>query len=439
MLKKIIAVAAAVLTAVCMLSSCSPSADGTQKLIAVPKATGDMGEIQRALYAKCGSSITLRYPRSGENRSAFLLADLDGDGVQEALAFYSVPSAEGINAVHINVIARTNGEWRSVGDVTTNGSALDRVDVADISRNKTLSILVGVEMYSSSGNQLNIYTFDKGKGLVQHVQENYTEYAVCDLMGEGSDQLALLSLNTSERTSAVSLYSFNGEAMELRGSAVTDGNISGYAQVCFGTLAGGKRALFVDANKSAVSMVTDVIYCADGQLVNPFFDLTVAETQLTQRSITALCTDINGDGVTEIPFSEILPGYADKSETDREYLTVWKSFDGQLFNDVLRADFYSDGGYRLEFPSRWVGNITLVTDKRSRMRSYRVWDPVMQTSTAEVLRIRAYSLTDFEKVDAEGVIELARNDSTVWVARIVDSSGEYAIDEATLKKLFSLI
>lgn len=438
MLKRLLCAAAVMALVLSAQTGCSYIAGNPQELLRAPKATGDMGDIQMALYDYAGNGITLKYPQSGDNRTAFLVSDLDNDGVEEAVAFYSVPDAGETDAVHINIIDRVDGEWRSTVDVVTVGNAIDKAVVADISGKGVATLLVGLELFSSTGNQLNLYNYD-GKTLTQQVQESYTDFMVCDLIGDVGNQLLLFSLNTADCTSQVKMYTFSGDAIELRGSVNTDGNISGYARMTLGTLSSGKAAVFLDAYKSSISTVTDVIYYADGKLISPFFDPTSGETQITLRNSTELSTDIDGDGVTEIPFTEILPGYASRSESDRLYLTAWKSFDGQLFRDVLRGDFFYTGGFRLQFPRSWIGNVTLVTDNHNKMRSYRIWDPVRQTTGSEILRIRVYDADDFAEMDSTGLIELARNDVNVWVARVVLTEGEYALNADTVRGLFSRI
>ena len=436
MLKRLLCLVAVTGMLLSLLTGCSDITGSPRELLRAPKATGDMGEIQTALYKYAGNGITFKYPRNGDNRSAFMLSDLDSDGVREAVAFYSVPDTAEADAVHVNIIDRIDGEWKSTADVVTVGNAIDKVAVADISGKGAFTLLVGVELFSSIGNRLNLYDYD-GEKLTQQVQENYTSFMVCDLIGNKGNQLVLFSLNTADRVSEVKMYTFDGEAIELRGKVNTDGNISGYAQIKVGKLASGQPAIYIDANKSSVATVTDVVYYRDGRLVSPFFDQTIGETQITLRNTNELSTDIDGDGSADIPFTEILPGYASRSESDRMYLTSWKSFNGSHFTDLIRGDFFYDGGYRLEFPDGWVGNVTLVTDTGNRMRSYRIWDPVMQTTGSELLRIRVYDAENFDSIDTSGIIELARNETTVWAARIVASEGEYALDEATVRKLFS--
>ena len=46
-----------------------------------PKATGTKAEIQEVIEANAGEDYVLDYPKSGNNRSAITMYDLDGDDI----------------------------------------------------------------------------------------------------------------------------------------------------------------------------------------------------------------------------------------------------------------------------------------------------------------------------------------------------------------------
>ena len=246
-----------ILTALCCLTSCSGIPGDTRDLLQAPKATGDVGEIQRALFDYAGGGISLRYPHNGENRTAFLLTDLDGDGTEEAVAFYAVvaSSDEEMDVVHVNIIDRVDGEWRSVFDAETLGSAIDKVAVADLSGNGKQTLLIGAQLFGAAGNQLNLYTYD-GRTASLRAQENYTQFLVGDLMGRGSDQLILLSLDGTEHVSSVAVYTFDGVTVERQGAVATDGNVSGYTQALLGKLTGGPRSFWTPPRAPFPSLPT---------------------------------------------------------------------------------------------------------------------------------------------------------------------------------------
>ncbi len=437
MLKKIFAVILATVFA-CCCTSCSVMPSSVAELLHAPRTNSEMHEIQRALHAFAGTAVDLCYPQRGDNRTAFLQTDLDKDGISEAVAFYANSAADGVEQVHINLIDYINGEWKSVSDISTGASAIDRVEVAYLEKGGLPVLVVGAELYSTVGNQLNFLTYQNGE-LHIRLQESYSDFVMCDMLGKGYDQLLLLSLKATERTAAATLYTVNQSSTEVIGTAALDGNISGFSAVTVGKLSDGRPAVFIDSLKSANSMITDVVYLDNGALVNPFFDTTVLETQATMRNSTSVCEDIDSDGITEIPFTQALPGYDARPAGERMYMTLWRAFDGAKLDTVTAGDYNQADGYYLAFPQSWQGSVTLIYDSQAAMRSYRVFDPVKQATADEILRIRVYSETEFEGFDSSELIVLERSGGKVYAARAVAQKGVYAINKSQLKEAFSLI
>ena len=108
--KKIIALVLAAVLAL-FFAGCSPMETNVENLIVPPKLEGEMRPVQEALEASVGRDITLRYPVSGEYHSAIVMKDLNGDGTDEAVAFYST-TADSTVMMHINVIAKGQEGWQ---------------------------------------------------------------------------------------------------------------------------------------------------------------------------------------------------------------------------------------------------------------------------------------------------------------------------------------
>ena len=408
------------------------------ELLFAPRYGGELYDIQQALYAYAGRSVNLRFPRSGDNRTAFIRYDLDGDSVKEAVAFYSSPTADGVAEVHINIIDQREGRWRSVYDTATGASDIHRVDISPLSQGGEPVIAVGAELYSATGNQLTLFTYSKDR-LTTCMQDSYTEFMLCDLAGAGYKQLLTLNLNSTERTAKAHVYTVMGSKAKLMGTATLDGNISDFTSVKQGTLADGRAAVFIDSAKSTAATLTDAVYFEGERLVNPFFDSTLNETVSTLRVSTEMCRDINSDGITDIPFSEVLPGYEEKPADERRYLTVWRSFDGSKYLNTLVADFNYEGGYYFAFPDSWQGKVTFIYDDQNKMRSYRVWDSTLNTASQELLRIRVYTTDQYKTFEGGQLIELARTEGHVWAARLVATGGQFGIDAQQVLQSFNLL
>lgn len=74
-----------------------------------PKATGDKADIQRVIEESAGS-YTFKYPQKGDYRSAVIMHDINGDGTDEAVAFYKSNTPDGVS--DITVIFIDPDIWR---------------------------------------------------------------------------------------------------------------------------------------------------------------------------------------------------------------------------------------------------------------------------------------------------------------------------------------
>lgn len=83
-----IVLSAVLLACLWALSGCSGFSSSTADLMRPPRLTPEQSAINEALTAAAlTQTYTLKYPKSGEYRSAFVFHDIDGDGVEEAIAF----------------------------------------------------------------------------------------------------------------------------------------------------------------------------------------------------------------------------------------------------------------------------------------------------------------------------------------------------------------
>ena len=69
-------------------SGCNISDFGTENLLRPPTSMGDEAEIEQLISDTAKNNYILKYPKSGNYRSAITMTDLNGDGMDEAVAFY---------------------------------------------------------------------------------------------------------------------------------------------------------------------------------------------------------------------------------------------------------------------------------------------------------------------------------------------------------------
>ena len=88
-LKKFLVFAAAIILCV-VFSGCNVLEMDAEALIKPPVFTKEQEKLNAALTEVIGENYVLKYPETGEMNSAFIFKDLDGNGTEEAMAFYSL-------------------------------------------------------------------------------------------------------------------------------------------------------------------------------------------------------------------------------------------------------------------------------------------------------------------------------------------------------------
>ena len=221
MLKKVLTIAIALL--MCFLFTGCDIIDGTKDMVAPPELTGEMSLIADALYKSVGSDCDLKYPSSGDRRSAIVLEDLNGDSIFEAFAFYSTSDDE-MTTMHVNVICQLGGKWTSVSDQTVVAIGVEMLDFCDLNNDGLEEILIGWEVNGNNEKQLSIYDFSENK-LKQQLLQAYTSFMCCDLDNNGTNEIFVHLLNTTEKTNKAMIYNYVDGTMSQTAGCLMDSSI----------------------------------------------------------------------------------------------------------------------------------------------------------------------------------------------------------------------
>lgn len=399
----------------------------TARLLAAPQLTGELKPIEAALREGIKGDYTLRYPSGGERRSAVILQDIDGNGVQEAFAFYS----SGDGKMHLAMICRKDEKWITGDDTSLTAGGVERIDFCDFNGDGVDEVLVGWEIHGSADKQLAVYEVASGK-FEQLILKRYTAYTDCDLDSDGQNELFLQLLSSSDAANRAYLYSLGAEGFTEIASCAMDRGVKSVLTQTPLPLSSGQPAIYIEELKNA-GAVTEVLFLSKGQLVNPLLDETGGENFVTERASSLLCLDIDQDGLIEIPVAEEIPAIAGSAE--KCYYTKWRSFNGEtLLTKRTELINQSDGFYMI-IPEKWIGHIAVYCDTEKRLREFYALDEYGQP--AEILvRLRS---VDTDEWDSEGYVrgeltELLRNDETVLAGEANPGEGSLALTTEALKQ-----
>jgi len=421
------------------VSGCNFSSTKVDDMLNAPKPSGDLYNIQTALEKYVGGSVDLRYPRSGEYRSAFVLQDIDNDGIDEAFAFYGTKNDDNTTLMHINMINCIEDKWVSASDIQMQSSGVDCIKFCDLDGDGIMEVVVGWNKYSVLGRELTVFSINSGK-LVQRMQVNYSVFSLCDINSDGVTEIVTVYLNSVEKSSIAKAFVIDKSGVLDRGSCMLDGTVLSYDEPTISKLKTGQIAIYIDATKGAAGMITELIYWKNDGITNPFYDTTTYQNITTLRSSTTRCTDFNGDGILNIPFMEALPSVASTSDSEKAYMTYWEECDGTDFSKIAVTVMNYVDGYYFEIPSDWVHNFTIVRKLDSKQRIFYHWNQKTLSTCEELLRIQVFSIIEWEnsKSNYDNYFEVARDETNVYVMKLGDSS-VLTLDQQTIVNGFHIL
>ena len=424
-------VCAALVLMLCMLlTGClGTTAD---ELYRLPRSSERSTRIQRSIDERVDSGLEFSAPVAGYNRQAIQQYDLDGDGIQEVIAFFRT---EGDAPLEIDIIREENGEYRLASQIFGEGRAVDSVQYTDMDGDGISELLVGWQM-SALVKVLDIYSV-RDYEPVLIAESAYSSYICCDMNDTRGDEVLILRDPGTETAGEAMLYILMEDGEIITSSAALSREAEAISRVQSGETADRHTAVFVDSICGG-GIVTDVLAMRDGALYNIVMDNRTENT--TVRPMTVYCSDIDRDGVMEIP--EPRQVY---SQTETPYYVIYwntRTVRGFSMEKLCTYHNFTDGWY-LVLPEELaqalsVRRLDSVSGERTVVLSTVSGNRDDPTIT-DILAI--YTLTGDNKAERAamtGRFLLADDDRRLFAASIL-SGGQDVITEEQIGEAFSLI
>ncbi len=466
-------------TAVLTLHGCSFAGISDNDLLQPPKATGEKAEIQNLLETTTKGDYMLKYPQSGDYRSAIVMNNIDNDSNDEAIAFYK--TSKDNSSINIIFMKKVKDKWETIGSYSNANSDVDRVYFGDVDNDGSKEVIVGWSSYLTGSNQVTMYNYSNdvvGETIVNS-DTTYMDMAMFDITNDGTDDLVVLTRAvdeiTGETNATARLYSCCLDGKFTKVSEIkTNPNIISYSQILQGNVNEGIKGLFIDGNTANQNeMVTEVLYYSNEKqiLISPLS--SNLSDNVTLRNTSTVCKDVNEDGIIEVP-SPYTPVVASQDFSPCPN-TIWYKVNGQ--NDVTSVlqtvANYSDGFYFV-LPESWYENIVATNNNTTRTTSFYeiiniIEEPtevatkastdenvvpevstdaitesetseekIVETSSEPVLILKVFSEKDWKNESAtksaEGYIVLAEESGLVYTCKLgkgVDSKIDLSTEQVT--------
>lgn len=376
-----------------LLTGCAFSSS-IDNLMSPPKLSVEQEQIYNALTNATGTSISLKYPKSGKYLSAFIIEDIDGDGGDEAVVFYEKNSiALEENTLRINILDQSDGKWRSVCDTPAKGAEIEKVMISELGSDDRTNLIIGSSLINRSEKNVSIYSYIDGN-IEETFSESYSFIDVTDLDRDDENEFLLLSGASSGGTATAEAYKLNDDGMYYQYSCRLSGSFTEFDSLNYGQIDEERTGLYIDAVTGTGLIQTDIIYMDDKGLKKIFS--APEESMATVRPAGCTSFDIDGDGILEIPVQTIAAGYEEVSESEQMKFTEWFFVGRNNKLEKKYSSYYSiNDGYIFVFPEKWKNNVTV---KRDSINDEIVFCSYENGETGREL-LRIYFATDQPSIE----------------------------------------
>lgn len=427
-----------------LLTSCSMVPANTEDLLEPPKLSPDQSALAEALERGLGTDdFTLKYPISGENRSAYILCNLDTEPSNEAVVFYQIT---GSDTIRMNILDQNDqGEWESVYDMAGAGDDIYTVDLAPISTLDRNNLIISWKDRGRTELDIEIYSYDQGT-LSNLFSGTGDRLYFMDINEDGYSEMVLLGW-ASSRDPSIQIVRRAGSRVIARDETILSSRAIDFSGLTLGKTLDGDTAIYVDELISSSSAATDIVVL-DGFNMNvvtasdeedpededfeSLYDQTVRSSDLT-------CQDYNDDGIIDIPVSTLMPGYSSSDEDENIYRIDYQNLhDGELL-PAYSVVSNREMGYIFLMPDSWVDEVTVRRVTETNEWQFVVYNGDLNSSGTVLLSLKVSSHQDYQDKFSTGVyFTLATKGIFEYTASIPTTDHELSITESEVRSRFLL-
>ena len=424
---------AGILLSGCMMTS------SAEDLYVLPKLPEEYQSLSARIEVILSGGAEYAAPTAGTNLQSVQLVDLDGDGEQEALAFFRNSSSE--KPLKIYIFRSKNDAYEEMAIIEGSGTAINSIRYVDMDGDGCREIIVSWRV-GADVQAMAVYAIEDLSSPL--MSSAYARYDVLDLDGDQVMELVVLrSDGTDSGGSVADYYDWSGQTLVQRSAAKLSMTVAELQNMQEGFLHDGKKAVFVTGVEADARAVTDVLVYKDPELVNIVLsDSTGASTEI-YRNLSLTPADINNDGVTEVPMpAELL---SDEEKNESYWKIYWRSYssDGTAKTEALTYHNLTDNWYLL-LPEEWDGHFAVRQNNVSATERATTFYSLKGRQLGDEL-LTIYTLTGAHRETLAGsdgrMILRRRQPSTVYAVKYHEAfnTWRYTVDTRELYSRFQTI
>ena len=424
-----------------MLSGCTiPKLTlNSEDLYSLPTLPAKYTELNTQLNEILESGAEYAAPTSGANIQSVQLVDLDGDGREEAVAFFRNAAED--KPLKIYIFTATEDSYQKTELIEGSGTGIYSIAYTDLDGDGRMELLVGWKA-TTELQVLEVYALRPG-GAALLVRSDYVKYTAMDLDQDQRQELVVLHADEGG-DGVADYYSWQEDgSLASQSSArlsVTMAELNQQGRVTQGKLQEEVPALFVTGVTDASRAVTDILSVRNGELTN----VVLSDLTGVSGEIAPFCSlypsDINNDGLTEVP-SPIQ--VSSMMETGAAYQRVdWYAYNAGGQSSLALHTYHDvEDRWYLRLPEEWLNHIWVgraTMPDEAAVTFYILDGEAMEP----FLRITAITGSSREnRAVRGGRFLLSRQSEVIYTAELLDANDtwQYGVTADEVREAFSLI
>lgn len=383
----------ATLAATLLLSGCTSLSLSDSDILAPPKAAGHRAAIQSLIEEDAGGYYSLLYPISGNYKSGIILHDTDNDGADEAVALYT--AADG--TPRLLTAIQQDENYRLDGSIALQSANISSLSFADVNADGAEELLISFDKGSPLSSLKAYFIKDGITGL--SVAGSFNDYVTGDFDGNSADDILLFYPTDGQAPAKASLTVYAEDGFSEKSSCEIDSDVISYAQLRYGKITEDIDGVIADGMLLNGGYTTQLLYydSAAHMLVNPLFQNNSCNESI--RSAAALSTDIDGDGIAEIPLCFLSEHADDEDESDVCSIARWSGYDPEQMALVIKqnAILCEKLGFMLCFDTEQLNEMTARYTADNAVTIYRLnFINADAALGAELLTIKRYEKNSYD-------------------------------------------
>ena len=335
--------------AICMFSGCGLS---YEELYSLPRASEDYYDLQNALNSIEAEGLNYLAPASGARQEPVQLTDLDGDGVDEAVAFFRSAAGE----VKIYILSQQDGVYAPAAVMDGAGTSVSSVEYADLDGSGNLELLITCQVSESVPQALQVYRYADAEATTM-LTASCSRYELYDLDDDALPELLCLTGSGSDSPASLECYEYTDGELRRVGEQRLHFSYDNLRQSHWGYLEQEVNSLLLSGVSPEGQLLTDVFTLRNGELVS----VSPREEILASSPVHSYYVypeDLDGDGILEIPQTRQLPAY--DSGSTAQWVIDWYrlSADGTSRKLFTTFQSFSENWY-LVLLDAWTENLTI--------------------------------------------------------------------------------